>query len=362
MKAGRTLSELAAEIERQAKVKRDFIADTRLLQMRDYDGPEGGHELRLGLKSEEFHMKPMFHQQLGSKVGIHKKYYDRMLAEAPGLLCTNVNHWLQEEPEERMVRTLDGSARAFLSDRFRPLDHYDLAQAVFPALSARQCKVESCEITDSRLYIQAVAWDVRSNITRMASDHTRVNDPVAAGLIISNSEVGCGSLSVKPMIYRLVCKNGLIVADYGMRQTHVGRSQGTEGLDARELFTEETLQADDAAFFLKVRDTVNGVLTEEVFGKIVADCQLTTERRLEGDVPKAVEMVQAHIGLNETETGNVLRHLIEGGDLSQWGVVNAVTRAAADVESYDRAVELEGDAWKLVELGDTEWEQIARAA
>jgi hypothetical protein len=46
---------------------------------------------------------------------------------------------------------------------------------------------------------------------------------VQAGVVISNSEVGQGTLSVQPLIYRLICRNGLIAADRAMRKTHVGR-------------------------------------------------------------------------------------------------------------------------------------------
>lgn len=36
-----------------------------------------------------------------------------------------------------------------------------------------------------------------------------------------------------------------------------------------------------------------------------------------------------------------MRHLINDGDLSHYGLTNAITRAAQDATSYDRAVELE---------------------
>lgn len=48
-------------------------------------------------------------------------------------------------------------------------------------------------------------------------------DIVQAGILISNSEVGMGSVSVKPLIYRLVCTNGM-VADVGVGKRHVAAS------------------------------------------------------------------------------------------------------------------------------------------
>ena len=38
--------------------------------------------------------------------------------------------------ERRLVRTLDSNARAFLSDRYRPLDHDEILERVLPALDS----------------------------------------------------------------------------------------------------------------------------------------------------------------------------------------------------------------------------------
>ena len=47
------------------------------------------------------------------------------------------------------------------------------------------------------------------------------------------------------------------------------------------------------------------------------------------------------------EASGILGHLAAGGNLSRWGFANAVTRYAQDVESYDRATELEKLGGKL---------------
>ena len=52
------------------------------------------------------------HRQIGSALGIPAKYYDKMRAENPELLAQNVNSWFTMTPQKRMVRTLDGNARA----------------------------------------------------------------------------------------------------------------------------------------------------------------------------------------------------------------------------------------------------------
>src|ERR1043166_4992015 len=76
-----------------------------------------------------------------------------------------------------------------------------------------------------------------------------------AGVVVSNSEVGQGSLRVEALDFRLVCLNGMI-REAAVRKAHLGRgSRGQDAIeDAREYFRLETQQADDRAFFLKVQD------------------------------------------------------------------------------------------------------------
>ena len=57
------------------------------------------------------------HSQISQRLNIPLKYYKRMHSLAPDLLATNVNTWFLEKPERRMIRILDGKARAYLSDR-----------------------------------------------------------------------------------------------------------------------------------------------------------------------------------------------------------------------------------------------------
>ena len=84
-----------------------------------------------------------------------------------------------------------------------------------------------------------------------------------------------------------------------------------------------------------------------------------TEKKIEGDPVKTVEEVQKKYQYTDEERGGILRHLIEGGDLSAYGLSQAITREAQDAESYDRASQLEYDGFKVLELPKTEWAVIA---
>ena len=189
-------------------------------------------------------------------------------------------------------------------------------------------------------------------------------DVVQAGIVVTNPEVGHGTLSVQPLVYRLVCRNGLIASERALRKTHVGRILQPEE-EAITVFREDTLAADDNAFFLKVRDVVEAAVSEATFRQVaqkMQKMQKTRDIELAGDPVKAVEVLAKRYTLDESERAGVLRHLIVECDLSAYGLVSAVTHDSHDVEDYDRATEFEALGGKLIELSSSEWEELAKAA
>ncbi len=90
--------------------------------------------------------------------------------------------------------------------------------------------------------------------------------------------------------------------------------------------------------------------------------QKTRGIKLTGDPVKAVEVLANRYAFNDIERAGVLRQLIGEGDLSAYGLVNAVTHHSQDVEDYDRATELEAIGGRLIEFSAAEWTPIAAAA
>jgi len=358
MQRGISLVDLAKEVVRQQESKRDFVGNTREMRMAQTSSAQenltGGFHLDLG-KPGRFAMRDLAHEQIGIRLGIPKDYYQRMRTDAPQLLERNVNHWFTEQPENRMIRVLDGQVRAFVSNGYRPLDNADLCDAVLPRIRDLGVEVESCQITERRLYIQAVMPRLTGEIKK--------GDEVQAGLVVSNSEVGCGSLRIEPLIYRLVCLNGAVMGDHGMKRYHVGKRAGNgDSEHAREFFKDDTRRADDKAFFLKVRDMVDAVLSPKGFHKILDDIRTKAGMKIEGKLDKVVEVTAKKLYLTEGERDSALKNLIEGGDLSAWGLANAVTRIAHTTEDYDRSVELERMGGRIIELPKRDWQVISCAS
>lgn len=349
MKTGRTLEELATEFERQAANKRDYLAPCSKLGFAvksdgiTLEGVNGGMPLR-----------PLAHKQLGEILGIPKPYYDRMLHNAPDLLCRNANEWLARRGEKQLIRTLDGQVRAILSDSYRPLDNLDLAAAVLPKLSNLEATVISAEVTEQRFYLKAVTPRISGDVGK--------GDIIQAGLALSNSEVGLGSLRVEALDYRLVCLNGMI-REQAVRKAHLGRSSRSYDAieDAREYFTDRTRSLDDRAFFAKVQDAVAAMFNQERFNTRIEQYRVAESRQVTVAPMEVVEVLAKREKLTEQEKLNVMRHFLTGNKFTQWGLANAVTRAAEDSESYDRATELEALGGDVIELRPQDWRALAEA-
>lgn len=191
MKSGISLVEMAQEIQRQNDLKADYMLDTRSLRLEPFGG---GLYLNAYDQSGDYAVEPLevnaiAHRQIGTHLKIPAAYYDKMLEEYPELLAQNVNAWFQREPAVRMVRTIDGTARAFLSNRYRRIDNLDIAGIVLPVLQEMEgMHFESCQLTDSRMYIKVVNTRLEAEVVP--------GDIVQSGIIISNSEVGLGSVSM----------------------------------------------------------------------------------------------------------------------------------------------------------------------
>ena len=57
-----------------------------------------------------------------------------------------------------------------------------------------------------------------------------------------------------------------------------------------------------------------------------------------------------------------MQHLIEDNDLTLYGLSNAVTRHSQDVESYDRATELESIGYNILTMQPALWNRINQIA
>lgn len=360
MRIGRSIEELAAEVTRQSKVKTDFIADTSAITVLPQE-----RGLALALEGHgEFVVRDHAHGQIADHTKIPKQYYDRMRQEVPDLLANNVARWFAKYPAPRMLRMLDGHNRAFLSDKYRPLDNHDFANVILEACAMRKLDVVSCEITETRLYIKAIdkqEFQVPVGY-KMGDGSHKIFDICCPVFIASNSEVGSGRLTLETGVYTKACTNLAWFTDGGMRRTHLGsrhriaEATGVDNID--HLLSHRTKQKSDEALWLQVRDVLQSAFVQARIEKRVEQLAAAAEATIPGKVDKVVKVATERFGLSEREGESVLDHLIRGGNLTKYGLHAAITRTAQDADSYDRATDLEYVGGRVIELPKTEWDLL----
>lgn len=381
MKYGRSLDELGQELVRQEQAKRDFLAPAGALRVRS----NGHSELIL---NDPFSVNDVTHGQLANYIDVPKMHYDRMRSavdtlrvdvwdesqhrsDNEPLFDVVVNRLLQQKGDDRrMVRTLDGNVRAFLSDSYNPdLDNLAVFMAAAKAMQQFGLGPEnvlSCEVTDKKLYLKVVSPKIEaviepSNLTNEHGGHYLLKEPqiIQAGFVLSNSETGMGSLSVQQVVYKLMCTN-LWTTEDAFRQRHIGKA--LEASDDGHVYRSDTRRAEAEVRLMKIRDHISDALDENRFKLLAGKLQETTEVKLEGSIEKIMEVTARKIGLSISEKELTLRHLVAGADLSLWGLTNAVTATAQMVESYDRASELEAAGARLFGLSKSEIREVVCAA
>lgn len=351
-----SVGSLRLQIEAEAARQHDVLADTRRMSV---EVTEDTVELTLDGEDGIEAFVPSQHMlgQMATDLEIPKRYFDRMKVDAPELFQRNVHHWLYQEPKRRMIRAYEASGheryagRAWLSDRYRRLDNFEISQRLIPEFErlvddGKEIVFHNASVTDERFYLRAVFPRMEAEI--------KVGEPVQWGVQIRNSEVGAAQFAIESFLLVLACTNGMVVAKV-MSARHVGKRLGDN-------LSDEAVKADDHAFWLAARDELRASLDETAFQAVVSKLRESTEGEKIASPIAATKRLASTFSLSEEEHEAVLLNLSQKGDMSRWGALNAVTATAHTVENFDRGVELEEMGWAIAELPRRDWERIAVAA
>jgi hypothetical protein len=126
-----------------------------------------------------------------------------------------------------------------------------------------------------------------------------------------------------------------------------------------QFFKDDTKKANDVALFKKVRDLTEASLQEALFTQVLNRLKEAAGQKLETNDPvKVIERLGDKEVLSQDERGSVLKFLIEGGDLSKWGLISAVTSTANISENYDRSAELMKLGGDILDYNKTAWDSL----
>jgi hypothetical protein len=178
------------------------------------------------------------------------------------------------------------------------------------------------------------------------------------GAIVKNSETGHASVGVRLYARVLSCENGMTFG-----RTIGGYSRNHSGakitVDGDLVLSREAIEADARAMGLAIRDAILCHLEPEALEAAVEKVRRSMNAELDSSeqVAAVPRVLQSRYALTEKEANAALGHFATGGTLTQWGLVQAITRLGHDAPSFERRVELEETGGNAVA---DDWEAILR--
>lgn len=366
-----TLAQLVEELERQKDATVDFVTDTRNLGVR-CDGDGGAYLVPAGGDASEFILEdtpinPSALAQIGERVSpnIPVRFLRKLVAERPERAERLITDLLHDTASTNLVRILDGRVRAFLSDRYQPLDNYTLAFGAMDVAKQHGGEVIECSLSDNAMRIKMTTrsifdaiegaregggnWYVgglgnKEHLNRVAAN-TRGDLPGGPGTVhplvtIGNSETGHGALNVRMGVLRAVCFN-LATVETVVSNVHLGAR-----LDPG-IFSRDTIRKEAEATMAKASDSIATAFNEERFAKIVAVCSGAQSVRV--DPSKAVDMAVAGDAIPKEKRDELLAHFLgQQVDHTAYGMAQAVARLAQDEDNPEAASDYEDFAGKII--------------
>lgn len=371
-----SLTRLMKQVQENAALKQDFTAPTKDLQLETQitDGDNANKsqvilEATGGEPTKILTVNEVALQQISSKSEIDIRTVRRLRDHYPAELDSIINAIWQREPKGIMLRTFvdkddsdKGVLRAFTSSSYKVFDNEDVLTNTLPQLvdSPADWQVVNGTLTDQRMYLRL------KSLNQVAEP--AVGDAMANGLLISNSEVGLGSVNVQQLIYTLICKNGMTTANKS-RSTHVTSSRGT---DSWSILTDEAKSADNQALSLKLRDLVGHFANRESFDQVIDQMRLAHSEKVTGSLPSAVDTLCGILKLPKSDNPKVLAGLMatlqqsgynQGQAASRATFVNAVTAVGNQATTLeDNREDWSRLGGKVLNLAPNQWQSVAVAA
>lgn len=392
-----TLARLMEQVQAQTARSQDYLAPTKDLQLLTSTGCKSNvstivMESTGGVPTTHLRLNDVAFDQVAARANLPAATARRLRDEYPDVLDHAIRRIWDQEPEVRMVRAYmdddenSGTARAFVSNKFKTFDNVHLLAAALPQLmdSDAQWKVVTGRVTDKRMYVElksdvitadALARSANphpTNNVMSLTDHTReinginrtVGDPMALGIRLSNSEVGHGSISVTQLIWTLACLNAMQTSNQH-RSAHLTSARGSEEFAA--ILKDDTIEADNVAMKLKLRDLITCYASRDQFESVIEKFGQAHDRLVNVTAAQAVENLGGVLKLTKPETASVLDGLMvtmqqqgyAGRPLSQATLVNAVT-AVTHSAAPDNVGDWQRLGLKTLELSDNQWNVVSR--
>jgi len=322
MKKGQEIKSMLKQINDDVEFKKDYIVDLNSLDVNRNDTSvyPDLHSGSGGSRSIGFQMNDNSLNHLCNRLEIGTRYISKCLPVSQALVNDNLNFWIKNNKNKNlMLRTQKDTVRAIMSDRYKRIDSDVVANSCLSKLMDMGAELKYSHYDGDNMNITAVLPKLEGEVVE--------GDLVQGGITITNSEIGHGSLIVKPFIYRLVCTNGMVAPEYlnQFYAKHVGKMI----ID---------LENDDQwkTIVDKMGQQLELISNPELFQENIDKLKQATEEKINSH---QVEVLAKKHGLSDDERAGVferLNHYVgETFVTSKYDVANAITNIANDESKSD---------------------------
>lgn len=324
-----SFDQILSNVSEQNYLKSDLLASPQSLWVNN-DG-------KLVIDKVPYEMTEWALNQICARLRIPYTY----VAKCPPVLQSkNINNWIKRSPEEgtkwfiRLIKDNNGIpiVRGILSESYSEFDNINIIEILSNTLQGTDGEIVlwQPDKAEGGFHLRVAFPSLTEEVGTLPDGR---KDLIQTGLHFSNSEVGKRSITVAPMVYRLVCTNGLMRWDidgevFRQRHIHVKRNEIYERV----------------AVAVK-----NGI----VQGKELVNTFAASKLLLVEDPMAIIENLGGYKDtfyfskktIEEVKTNYVIEKSSELDTM--YDVVNALTRTAQSLES-DRRVALERFAFRLL--------------
>lgn len=315
------IQNLLDEANRELAFKKDLIVNPSRVFVNPHNG-------RIAMQNAEFALNEWSVGQFCNRLAIPTKYYKTLPAE---LQAANANHWIEQQDREKdwMFRTRQhdglGLIRGILSERYSPYDDHEILEIANKLVGGRPgVKVEMAFRDDTGLHVRVTFDDLTAAVGKTIDGKPDLH---RVGFHLSNSEVGARSIRIQPMVFRLVCTNGLM-------------AWSTDG----DVFEQRHVYLRHHEMEARVAEALVGAVKA---GDGVLDKLMEAKETRVEDPFKAIEKLAAGRKYSQKFTDNVKNEWTREPERNAFGVIQAFTAAARSMKPDDR-LEIETDAGRML--------------
>lgn len=250
--------------------------------------------------------------QMCQRLDIPVAYYRRISSE---MKASVTNYDLSRQNGQGFLLRGKGEwIRAFLSDRYVVYNNTQIAETVQMLLKDANIEIKTFVFEETHMFLKIVSNEIVDSASGLK-----------AGVMVGNSEVGMGSISVEPFVFRKVCTNDLIVAqEKSFRHAHIHFLPS----ELNRRMAEGISHAFEIAS--SVLDKFLATRMEPIIDPVAVIIKLAEERKL-----------------SMKFTDEVVSHYHAEPERTRFGVINAFTSAAQTLAPLQR-IEVERFAGTLV--------------